>query len=75
MSSNMELSYRDQLKTFVNKTTNRIWCFFLMEKTALRCSARSIAKRFHVTECMEIVLTVLDHKPQLSGMEDYHASQ
>ena len=62
---------RAQLRTFGNNTTNRIERFFLTVKTVLRGSGRSIAKRFHFSECIEIVLTVLDQKRLSSGLEDY----
>ncbi|XP_055355045.1 zinc finger SWIM domain-containing protein 1-like [Paramacrobiotus metropolitanus] len=65
------MAKRRELRTFGNNTTNRIERFFLTVKTALRGSGRSIAKRFHLTECIEIVMSVIDHKANLAKYQDY----
>jgi len=65
-------AFRVQLRTFGNNTTNRIERFFLTVKTAIRGSGRAIAKRFHLTECLEAVMSVLDFKANMAHFQDYN---
>jgi hypothetical protein len=64
-------AFRDHLRTFGNKTTNRIERFFLTIKTALRGTGNAIAKRLHLSECIEIVLDVLKYKGTFASHQDF----
>ncbi len=64
-------AFRDQLRTFGNNTTNRVERFFLTLKTALKGPGNAIAKRLHLTECIEIVLDVLKNRSTSASYQDF----
>ncbi len=59
-------AFRIGLQTLGNNTTNRIERFFLTIKTSLKSSGHSISKRFHLSECIELIMDTVNTKKNSS---------
>jgi hypothetical protein len=64
-------AFRKGLRTLGNNTTNRIERFFLTVKIALRGAGNSIAKRYHLTECIELVMETITSKAESSTYHEF----
>ncbi|XP_055347155.1 zinc finger SWIM domain-containing protein 3-like isoform X2 [Paramacrobiotus metropolitanus] len=64
-------AYQKSILAFGNRTTNRIERFFLMVKSAFRNTGRSVWTRYHLKDCVEIILRVVSHKLEIAKYEGY----
>ncbi|XP_055353268.1 zinc finger SWIM domain-containing protein 3-like [Paramacrobiotus metropolitanus] len=64
-------AYRKHLPTRGNRTINRIERWFLMVKSAFRYSGRAVWTRYHLKECVEIIIGVTLQKWSIASYNEY----